>query len=199
MPKQVDHEARRQEIAEALFRIASTRGLERASLRDVAAEAGISLGRLQHYFRTREEMLVFALRRMNELADQRIRERIGAIDGEPAPREILRECLRGMLALDEKSRTGYLVGVAYFVRAVHDETLRALAQEGIPQLRAFFAELLRQAQEGGEVPQGRDPDDEAMKLICLAEGLNTYIALEVHTPEEAARLLDGHLADLFGG
>ncbi|MGW0732705.1 TetR/AcrR family transcriptional regulator [Streptomyces sp. NPDC002851] len=199
MPKQVDHEARRQEIAAALFRIASTRGLEGASLRDVAAEAGISLGRLQHYFRTREEMLTFALRRMNELADQGIRERIAALGAEPSPQAVLRECLRGMIALDEKSRTGYLVGVAYFVRAVHNAQLRSLAQEGIPQLRAFFADQLRQAQQSGEVPQRRDPDAEAMRLICLVEGLNSYIALEVHTPEEAVRLLEGHLAELFGG
>ncbi|MFK8850395.1 TetR/AcrR family transcriptional regulator [Streptomyces sp. Ac-502] len=85
MPKKVDHEARRREISQALWRIASTRGLEGASLRDVAAEAGISLGRLQHYFRTKDEMLVFALRYIETLAQERIRARIEALDGEPTP------------------------------------------------------------------------------------------------------------------
>ncbi|MFD7920819.1 TetR/AcrR family transcriptional regulator [Streptomyces sp. NPDC059740] len=197
MPKQVDHEARRTEIAEALFRIAGTRGLEGASLRDVAAEAGISLGRLQHYFRTRDEMLLFALERMNHLAEAGIRKRIESLGREPTPHEVLRESLLGMLPLDERSRTGYLVGVAYFVRAVHDESLGAHARAGIPNLRAFFADQLRRAQDRGEVAAGRDPESEAMRLICLVEGLSSYVVLDVQGAQDAVRLLDGQLAELF--
>ncbi|MFJ9412663.1 TetR/AcrR family transcriptional regulator [Streptomyces sp. NPDC101227] len=199
MPKKVDHEARRQEISEALWRIASTRGLDGASLRDVAAEAGISLGRLQHYFRTKDEMLAFALQHINRLADHRIRERIAALAGEPSPREVLRACLSGMLPLDEKSRIGTLVGAAYFNRAVHDEGLRGEAKEGIPKLRAFFADQLRRAAERGELPPDRATEDEAMLLISLADGLSTYVLLDIHGPEQAMRLMDRQLANLFGG
>lgn len=199
MPKKVDHEARRREISQALWRIASTRGLEGASLRDVAAEAGISLGRLQHYFRTKDEMLVFALRHIETLAQQRIRARIEALDGEPTPRDILRACLTGMLPLDEQSRIGFLVGVAHFHRAVHDPALRTDIRDGIPKLRGFFADQLRQATERGEVRPGRDADDEAMVLISLVDGLSTYILLDVHTPEKAVQLLDMQLDQLFDG
>jgi TetR/AcrR family transcriptional repressor of bet genes len=203
VPKKVDHEARRLEIAEALWRIASTRGLDGASLRDVAAEADISLGRLQHYFRTKDEMLLFALRHINQLADRRIRERIESVvadlEGEPPPRTVLRECLAGMLPLDDKSRVGTLVGAAYFARAVHDERLRAEAREGIPKLAEFFAGLLRSAVERGEVAADRDPYDEAMLLISLVDGLTAYTLLDVHSPEGALRLLDLHLEGLFGG
>ncbi|MFH8344540.1 TetR/AcrR family transcriptional regulator [Streptomyces sp. NPDC018045] len=199
MPKKVDHEARRREISQALWRIASTRGLEGASLRDVAAEAGISLGRLQHYFRTKDEMLVFALRHIEALAQQRIRERIEALDEEPTPRVVLRACLTGMLPLDEQSRTGFLVGVAHFHRAVHDPSLRTDARDGIPKLRSFFAAQLRLAIQRGEVPPERDADDEAMLLISLADGLSTYILLDVHTPEKAVQLLDLQLSKLFAG
>lgn len=198
MPKKVDHEARRQEISEALWRIASTRGLDGASLRDVAAEAGISLGRLQHYFRTKDEMLVFALQHINRLAALRIRERIEALNAEPTPREVLRACLSGMLPLDDKSRTGLLVGAAYYARAVHDETVRAEAKHGIPQLRAFFANQLRRAAERGELPPERATEDEAMLLIGVADGLATYVLLDVHAPQTALRLLDLHLSNLFG-
>ncbi|MEV5595543.1 TetR/AcrR family transcriptional regulator [Streptomyces sp. NPDC052496] len=199
MPKKVDHEARRREISQALWRIASTRGLEGASLRDVAAEAGISLGRLQHYFRTKDEMLVFALRYIESLAQQRIRERIEALDGEPTPYDILRACLTGMLPLDEQSRIGFLVGIAHFHRAVHDPALRADARDGIPKLRSFFADQLRLAMRRGEVREERDADDAAMLLISLVDGLSTYILLEVHTPEKAVKLLDLQLSQLFDG
>ncbi|MFI1302248.1 TetR/AcrR family transcriptional regulator [Streptomyces sioyaensis] len=198
MPKKVDHEARRQEISEALWRLASTRGLDGASLRDVAAEAGISLGRLQHYFRSKDEMLLFALQRINRLAGERIRARIEALPEEPTPREVLRACLSGMLPLDEKSRVGVLVGAAYFARAVYDEPLRAEAKDGIPQLRALFAHQLRRAAERGELPLERATEDEAMLLISLVDGLSTYVLLDVHGPRTALRLLDLHLAHLFG-
>ncbi|MFG2141219.1 TetR/AcrR family transcriptional regulator [Streptomyces sp. NPDC048650] len=198
MPKKVDHEARRREISEALWRIASTHGLDGASLRDVAAEAGISLGRLQHYFRTKDEMLAFALRHINRLADQRIRARITALTEEPTPREVLRACLSGMLPLDAESRVGTLVAAAYFNRAVHDEALRAEAKEGIPKLRAFFADQLRRAAERGELPPDRATEEEAMLLISMADGLSTYILLDVHGPEQALRLLDRQLTGLFG-
>ncbi|MGW3008825.1 TetR/AcrR family transcriptional regulator [Streptomyces sp. NPDC001219] len=198
MPKKVDHEARRQEISEALWRIAGTRGLDGVSLRDVAAEAGISLGRLQHYFRTRDEMLLFALRHINRLAGERIRERIEALAGEPTPREVLRACLSGMLPLDDRSRVGLLVGAAYYARAIHDEALRGEARHGIPQLRAFFADQLRRAADRGELPPERATQDEAMLLIGVADGLATYVLLDVHSPETALRLLDLHLAQLFG-
>ncbi|GAU65678.1 putative TetR family transcriptional regulator [Streptomyces sp. NBRC 110611] len=198
MPKKVDHEARRREISEALWRIAGTRGLDGVSLRDVAAEAGISLGRLQHYFRTKDEMLLFALRHINRLAAERIRRRIEALPGEPAPRDVLRACLSGMLPLDDKSRVGQLVGAAYYARAVHDEALRAEARQGIPQLRAFFTDQLRLAAARGELPPERATEDEAMLLIGLADGLATYVLLDVHDPRTALRLLDRHLADLFG-
>ncbi|MFI9077079.1 TetR/AcrR family transcriptional regulator [Streptomyces sioyaensis] len=198
MPKKVDHEARRQEISEALWRLASTRGLDGASLRDVAAEAGISLGRLQHYFRSKDEMLLFALQHINRLAGERIRARIEALPEEPTPREVLRACLSGLLPLDEKSRVGVLVGAAYFARAVYDEPLRSEAKNGIPQLRALFADQLRRAAERGELPPERATEDEAMLLISMVDGLSTYVLLDVHGPRTALRLLDLHLAQLFG-
>ena len=61
MPKQVNREERRRDIAAAVLRIVTTRGVEAASLRAVAAEASVSMGAVQHYFTTKDEMLRFAL------------------------------------------------------------------------------------------------------------------------------------------
>ncbi|MER5886645.1 TetR/AcrR family transcriptional regulator [Streptomyces sp. NPDC001941] len=201
MPKKVDHEERRQQIAHALWRIASTRGLDDVSLRDVAAEADISLGRLQHYFRTKDDMLLFALRHINALADTRIRtsiEELAATGGHPpTPQDILRACLTGMLPIDDKSRTGALVSAAYFARAIHDPRMRTDAQEGIPRLAAFFADQIRTAQQRHAIDTTRDPEAEAMLLISLADGLTAYTLLDVHTPERALELMNQHLDRLF--
>ncbi|UNO43045.1 TetR/AcrR family transcriptional regulator [Streptomyces sp. MST-110588] len=197
MPKKVDHEARRQEIVDALWRIAGARGLDGVSLRDVAAEADISLGRLQHYFRTKDDMLTFACRRVSHLAEERIRRHLEGLAEAPTPYTILRTCLTGMLPLDDNSRTGALIGVAHFSRAVHDERLSAEAREGIPNLAAFFADQLRMAATHGDLTPGRDPATEAELLISLVDGLGTYTLLGVHSPERAVDLLDAYLEGLF--
>ncbi|MFC5720292.1 TetR/AcrR family transcriptional regulator [Streptomyces gamaensis] len=200
MPKRVDHEERRRRVAEALWRIASTRGLESASLRDVAAEAGMSLGQLQHYFTGKDELLVFALGHINELATQRVRERILALHtgpGEPPPRDVLRETAKVMLPLDDESRSGILVQVAYFARAVVDERMLAHAQEGLPLLLDFFSGQIRRAVERGEVAAHRDPRTEAMLLMALTDGLANHALMGGWSAEEALRLIDVHLERLF--
>ena len=66
MPKRVYLLAQRRSIAEAVFRLAVARGADAVSMRDVAAEAGVSLGMVQHYFRSKDEMLLFALDHMRD-------------------------------------------------------------------------------------------------------------------------------------
>lgn len=75
----VDHDARRRLIAEALWRVASRHGLDAVSLRHVAAEAGVSMGLVQHYFTTKEDMLRFALETIGERVTQRIGHRVAAL------------------------------------------------------------------------------------------------------------------------
>jgi AcrR family transcriptional regulator len=55
MPKKVDRQERRTLIADALMRVAADQGLAAVSLRTVAAEAGVSAGMVQPYFRTKDE------------------------------------------------------------------------------------------------------------------------------------------------
>lgn len=199
MPKRVDHEERRRQIARALWRIAAERGLDGASLRDVATEAGISLGQLQHYFTSKDDMIVFALGHIAQLAEERVRTRIEALPGAPTPWVILRETLAEMLPLDDASRTGHLVQISYFVRAVHDERLRAHAKEGTAALRGFFADQVKAAVARGEVAADRDPVGEATLLLALTDGLSSEVLMETLTPQEAMGLIEAHLARLFSG
>ena len=64
MPKRVDHEERRRQIADALLRAAATRGLHATGMREVAAEAGVSLRLVQYYFGTKEELMLFAMQQL---------------------------------------------------------------------------------------------------------------------------------------
>ena len=61
MPKLVDHDARRAELARAAGRSIATLGLAGVTLREIAAEAGCTTGALAHYFDGKEALLTAAL------------------------------------------------------------------------------------------------------------------------------------------
>jgi AcrR family transcriptional regulator len=92
VPRRVDHTERRRQIADALVRTAATRGLHATGMREVAAEAGVSLRLVQYYFGTKEELLLAAMQHLaaqfSDRAMARIRQsRQG--DGPASPRDII--------------------------------------------------------------------------------------------------------------
>src|SRR5271170_38995 len=103
MPRRVDREARRRAIAEAIFEVIGNRGLEAVSLRDVAAQAGVSMGSVQHYFSSKEEMLQFALGHMRDRALARLQEELGQLVN-PSARQQVRAAARVMLPVGEQGR-----------------------------------------------------------------------------------------------
>ncbi|MBP2473968.1 AcrR family transcriptional regulator [Crossiella equi] len=201
MPKQVDHEERRQHIAGALWRIVSRHGMEAVSLRDVAAEAGVSMGSVQHYFRSKDRMLEFALEFSSQKVGERVRARLARewADGEPAPWVVLRATLLETLPLDEQARTGRLVANAYFMRAVHEPAMRSIYLEGQPKLFAFFADMIRKGRELGVTAPGTDPDREAVLLWGMTDSLGSDMLLGRSSAAESVELLDYYLRRLFPG
>src|SRR5688500_18949798 len=122
MPKQVDHDARREELAAALWRLVMRDGVEAASLRRVAAEAGWSSGSLRHYFASQSELLTFAM----ELVMRRAGERVASLSGEADPRARAEHVLHQLLPLDAERRAEMQVWLAFTMRAVVDPELRPL-------------------------------------------------------------------------
>jgi AcrR family transcriptional regulator len=197
VPKKVDHDARRREIADALLRVATSEGLESVSLRQVAAAAGVSMGLVQHYFRTKDEMLMFALVHQAQRREQRVVARLTAIGRAPTVREIVRTSMLEVLPTDEARRAEYLAGIAFFIRALRDPGMAATVAEGFSSLHAFFADQLSLAQEAGELAEGVDARQEAVLLWSFFDSQASSIILGVRTPDEALATIDYYLDRLF--
>lgn len=125
MPKIVDHEERRRELAEALWRVIVASGPYAVSIRSVAAEAGLSAGALRHYFQTREELLIFAMDLSEQRVIQRIREYSRTLDPDLPMVERVARFAEQMLPLDEMRRAEFRAW----------EAVGALG-EGIPEARS---------------------------------------------------------------
>ncbi|MCD9143431.1 TetR/AcrR family transcriptional regulator [Streptomyces albireticuli] len=199
MPRQADHDQRRRQIAEAVWRLASRSGLEDVTLRQVAAEAGVSVRLVQYYFGNRDGLLLTSLEILNADAERRAKERVEAAEEAPTSRGTVRGVLLELLPLDEERRTRQLVYVAYFVRFLNDEKLGAVARDAPPELERLVAGLIAWGQERGEVPADLDPRPEAELLLAATDGLQTSVLLGQRTPEEAVALVDHQLNRLFVG
>lgn len=196
MPKQVDHQQRRTLIAGALCRVAARRGLQGVSVRHVAAEAGVSAGMVQHYFRTKDEMMAFALDGIREQAEARLASK-GELLATASPGAAVRELLIEMLPLDEQRRLEGHVAVALTAyAAVNPSTDNQ--QEDMAQLEEFLTQQIRTAQDEGTASPDLEPGREAVALIALVEGLNV-ITLVGHQPSETTQaVFDARLRALFG-
>jgi AcrR family transcriptional regulator len=187
MPKKVDAGQRRRLIADALMRVAAEQGLESVSLRHVAAQAGISTGMVQHYFRTRDEMMTFALTVVRERTQLRVTEALTALGATPPPRLLLQTMILALLPLDDESRDNGRVALAFLAYMAARPAAAATLRDDTTQLLDFVATLLT-------VP---DPAGAAAGVLALMEGLGTYLLGGQYTEQQARHALDAHLDLLF--
>jgi len=201
VPKRVDHEERRRQIADALLRTAAARGLHATGMREVAAEAGVSLRLVQYYFGTKEELLLFATQQLaaqfSERALTRIR-RTSETGGPASPREIIAAILTEGLPADDERRTFTVIYTAYLALSLTDPALAIgpLIKNSSAVIDVVAAQL-RAAQAAGETPAHLNPDTEAVGLLAMSAGLATSVIIGHSSPERAQAVIDYHLDRLF--
>jgi AcrR family transcriptional regulator len=201
VPKRVDHEERRRQIADALLRTAATRGLHATGMREVAAEAGVSLRLIQYYFGTKEELLLFATQQLAAQFGQRVQARIQRIkeaQGPVNPRDVIDAILTEALPADDERRTFTLVYTAYLALSLTDPALAIspLVRNSNAVIDVVAAQL-RAAQAAGDMPAHLDPDLETISLLAMSAGLGTSVIAGQSSPGQAQAVIDYHLYRLF--
>lgn len=197
MPKIVDHEQRRTQIAEAVWAIVAFRGFEAVTLRSVAAEAGVSMGTVQHYFTNKEEMIYFACTQFVEQASSNAESLMEQSNDPNAPRTIIRAIIQQPMPLNEEQRIGSAVWLAFVSRAAVDDQLGEFIREAWNGLHRVVSAQLRTAQEAGQVPATIDTAIEAASLIALVDGFASHLLVGQHTAEMAIKAVDDRLEQLF--
>jgi AcrR family transcriptional regulator len=160
MPKIVDADQRRLELAAAAARVIARAGVDAASMREIAAEAGWTTGTLVHYFANKHELLDFTLRASIE---RRSAQRSQRADLSPA--EALRATLVGALPTDDETRVHWIVTVALAGAAASDDSLAATQREAYRDYRGYLIELLQ------AMPDVVDARVEAERLIGVVDGI----------------------------
>ena len=195
MPRQVDHEARRRAIVEAVCRIAAVDGLEAVSIGQVATAAGMSKGLVQHYFGTKGSMLAYASTHLKEQVDRRVAARLAAAGPAGSRSAALRTLLLALLPTED-AKSEALAATAFTFHAMKNPELGTRFRAGHRQLIDAIADLVRAAQVAGELGPDLDAVAEAEILLAVVTGIGDALVLGYDTADGAVRVLDYQLARL---
>ena len=187
VPKLVDHDVRRREIAQAVWAVIAERGIEGVTLRSVAAEAGVSVGRIQHYHASREELVRDSCRELLKAATQRFEAA-----GDATPVERLRRLILGRIPTTPEFAIGTSIWLAYEAKSVDDPVIAELVQRGHAGGVRETAALL------GECGVA-DAPAVALRLMATAEGLAIRVLVGGLEPRGATELLENLIAEALPG
>lgn len=191
---------RRELILDAAVTVVSRRGVDRARLADVAEEAGVSLGLVQHYFRTRERLLVETFRREQE--------RISAIWSQAVPagtdplvrlaEYVLLGSPEGGDAAATRFDPGWSFWLEFWSKANRDAEIRAEMASIYGAFGGLFRDAIRDGVRRGEFRPAGPVDDVADRLISLMDGIAIRTLLGELARDRMLRLLTASLATELG-
>lgn len=189
MPKIVDHEEKKHHIAEAAWRVILDKGMKGATVRNIAKEAGLSLGALRHYFSTQDELLEFAMSLVKERATERIRSIAGS---DLPPKDKALAILLELVPVDEQKMAEMEVWFAFTFHAKYMKHNTDMQDDGILE---GMHRILKFLDGAGLLRRDLDLDIEAERLYALVNGLALHALLEARRlhPERIAQVLSRHL------
>jgi AcrR family transcriptional regulator len=197
MPRRVDHDERRRQIAAALVDIAATRGLKAVTMREVAAQASVSVRLVQYYFSTKQELLTATWGYIAQRLSDRIISRAAAIGTGLPPRTVLAVTLEAVLPTDEASRHDALASAAFYATALTTPGFADSAMQYPNMLERFLAKEIVKGQDAGQIPVSRDATADAALLLALTNGLTSSVLAGQRDANTAVGLLGYHLDQLF--
>lgn len=168
MPRRIDIDLRKAQLAEAVWGIIRERGIGAVSVRSVADAAGVAVGSLRHVFPTRTELLSFSA----ELMVHRATERILAAPrtGDPAEDAVL--LLSHLLPLEAESRAELEVNIALIAEAPATPELIPIRDQAALAIYGLCNRLVATlAPEADETRRAW----EARRLHALVDGLALHI------------------------
>jgi AcrR family transcriptional regulator len=168
----VDH-LRKPQIVAAAAELIYQRGLLDARIGDIAARVGTSAPTILYYFESKDRLF-------EEVVDQSDREFYGRLTEGQALHERASEKLVHLI--EETSRgpgeiSDYTLWMELWVRARRDRLVRRNYFRLNRRERSLIADIVREGQESGEFSPDADPDEFALALSALMDGLGVQVTL----------------------
>ena len=201
VPIYVDHEARRSQLAEAVWRIVVHDGVAAASVRAVAKEAGLSMGSVRHFFSSHDQLLLFAVETLVEHARRRIDAgtpaRISLLaDGRPLA--AVAALVEEVVPLDAERQTEAKVWIAFTTPPATNPEIAAIREQVDDAVRELCCNALDALREFGRLHADRDRRIEVERIHALLDGLTIHLTRDTTRldPNLVKRVILTHLDEL---
>lgn len=194
LPKIVDHEERKEHIAEAVVQVIARVGFDRLTMRGLAAELGYAHGTVVRYFPNKQALLTASFLNLYNQADRRVRRVVEGKRGFEALEAMCHE----ILPLGEQGRMAARVVLAFWARASQDDEILAIHFEHNSRWRDLMRSLLLQAREDGMMREDVDVDIAASELAARNAGwqMQGCLMAEVTSDEVIEEALLRHIDSL---
>jgi AcrR family transcriptional regulator len=159
----------RDRLLEAAARVFAERGYERASVDEIAAEAGLSKGTLYWNFKSKDE-LFFAL--MDEHLVRRMQEIFGVAESLPGDEDMSARASSWLTEVLDDERRMVLLAYEYWARAARDPELgEVYADRHLAHRDSLARALDARAKELGSPPLALPSEEVATAYMALGHGL----------------------------
>ena len=173
---------RKRAILEATLRLVADHGAAAVRLRDVARAAGVSVGSLQYYFDSRDELIRAAF-------DQHARDVVDLVglagDASATPPARLAAVIEAAVLRPDLRRSAAL-WMEFVTAGLHDAQLRALLEGAYEAWRDLLAEVVRAGTETGDFRPLLPPQTVVACLVALIDGFELAVAIDVADATPAA-------------
>lgn len=202
MPRTADHAARRRQITSAVRGVAVADGLATVTVARTAAAAGVSVGLVQHYYASKEELLVETLGTVLDDVLARVDTASARAERRHARIErMMAAALEQLLPLDRVRQEETYLRHAFAALALDREVLRPHQRRFDELLTARAVRAIENGTRCGEVARDVDAPLEAEALLALAGGLASRLLVDDRLAHRrrARQAIAGRAAALFAG
>ncbi|MEX2247050.1 MAG: TetR/AcrR family transcriptional regulator [Dehalococcoidia bacterium] len=181
----------RDSIVDAASRVVARHGYGEATVEQIAAEAGASMGALYYHFPTKEQLFKCVLK-------EHVRSTFHAVAALPEPSS-LRDAIANLASfwldhLRDGAESGPL-RMEVWAQAARQEWAHQEVHSSLVEFRSLIAGMLRAGQEMGVIRAGLETESAAFLIVSTLEG----VALQYTIGQAAAELeaLKGPLTELI--
>jgi AcrR family transcriptional regulator len=185
------HARKRIEVLEATWRSIRRVGLEQVTIREIASELKATTGTVVHYFRTKDEILVYAL---DHLISGMVAEIESSLQG-VAGLARLEQMLYASLPLDEEGELGWRIWLAFLKTSIGSTELSAEHARRYAYMRKSLVDEIAALQKQKLVRTRIDIALEADALIALIDGIGVGRVIDPtrFEPRHQRQLITRHI------
>lgn len=169
----MSYDERRIEIAKAAWRVIIREGLDRTSMRAIAQELSSSTGVVTHYFRDKEELILFALERVFKNVLEDMKAPTKGLQGIDRLEQMI--CLA--LPLEVSDRDDWKVWMAFLGYSIGRDHLVQEHRKRYDFLQQIICQELADLQTAQLIRADLDLTLEANALIALVDGIATRVVI----------------------